>query len=397
MNRRWIVLVLAAFALVAVLAYALRPEPEPVTLATVTRGPLAVTVEEEGRTRVVERYDVSAPVAAWAPRITLDPGDRVQTGETLVALQPTPAAALDPRARAEAEAQVDRARASLEAEQARLQASRASADYAQSESRRLSGLRMDGQVSRSDVERAQSEALRADAELRSARYAVDVAREDLRAAQARLKFAGQSATPDTVAVKAPVDGEVLAVQHESQGVVSAGEPLLTVGNPRSLEVVVEVLSADAVRIRPGMEVRFHRWGGDDALEGRVRRVEPSGFTKISALGVEEQRVRVIADITTPYEDWQGLGDAYRVEAEFILWSAPDVLQVPETAVFRTPDGGRAVYVAVDGVAHQRAVKPGHEGGLQVEVLNGLQAGDQVVLQPGTAVTDGTRVTRLEPQ
>ena len=397
MLRRWIPLALTALVLAAALAYALRPAPVPVSLARVTRGPLAVTVEEEGRTRVVERYDVSAPVAGWAPRIELDPGDRVQAGETLVALQPTPVAALDPRARAEAEAGIQRARAALEADQARLEAAQAAANYARSEYRRLSGLRVDGQVSRSEVERAQADATRAGAELRSARYAVDMAREDLRAARARLEYAGQSDTPDRVPVKAPVDGEVLAVQHESQGVVTAGEPLLTIGNPRSLEVVVDVLSADAVRIHPGMEVRFHRWGGDEPLEGRVRRVEPSGFTKISALGVEEQRVRVIADISAPYEQWQGLGDAYRVEAEFILWSSPEVLQVPGTAVFRTPDDGHAVFVATGGVAHRRSIKTGHAGGLAVEVLKGLQAGEQVVLQPGNEVTDGIRITRLQPR
>ncbi|MDX1608735.1 MAG: efflux RND transporter periplasmic adaptor subunit, partial [Halofilum sp. (in: g-proteobacteria)] len=323
-------------------------------------------------------------------------GDRVSAGEVLVALQPTPAAALDPRARAEARAGVERARAALEAAQARLEAARATADYARAEHQRLQRLLIDERVSRSEAERAAAEARRAEAELESARYAVDVARQELAAAEARLQYAGRTDTPDRIPVTAPVDGRILAVHHESQGVVRAGEPLLAIGNPESLEVVIEVLSADAVRIEPGMAVRFHRWGGDRALEGRVRRVEPSGFTEISALGVEEQRVRVIADITAPFAQWKGLGDAYRVEAEFVLWEGFDVLHIPETAVFRHGDG-RAVFVAVDGVARLRRVETGHLGGLDVEITAGLEPGERVVLQPGDAIEDGTRVGEIAPR
>jgi HlyD family secretion protein len=307
-----------------------------------------------------------------------------------MALRPLPASALDPRARAEAEAALERARAALQAERARLEAARTSARYARATYERLSGLRIDGQVSRNEVERAEAEAERAEAEFESARYAVDVARQEVAAAEARLQYAGRSETPDEVPVEAPVDGQVLAVHHESQGVVAAGEPLLVLGNPASLEVVVEVLSADAVRIEPGMEVRFHRWGGEESLPGRARRVEPSGFTDVSALGVEEQRVRVIAEITAPHSRWRGLGDAYRVEAEFILWSAEDVLQIPSNALFETDDG-YAVYVIVDGIAQRRAVRIGHEGGLDVEIREGLSEGETVVLQPSRAITEGTRV------
>lgn len=395
LSRR-LLLVPVVLVVAGVLWLVLRPAPEPVSLAAAERGPLAVTVEEEGRTRVQERYEVSAPVNGWAPRITLDPGDPVAAGDLLVALEPAPADALDPRSRAEARAGVERARAALEAEQARLEAARATAEYARAEYQRLAALRIDDRVSRSEVERAQAEARRAAAELESARYAVDVARQELAGAEARLRYAGRSETPDSVPVTAPVDGRVLAVQHESQGVVRAGHDLLTVGNPESLEVVVEVLSADAVRIEPGMEVRLHRWGGDAALAARVRRVEPSGFTEVSALGVEEQRVRVIVDITAPYEQWRGLGDAYRVEAEFILWEAPAVLQVPETAVFADGDG-HAVFVVEEDVARRRAIEVGRRGGLAVQVTDGLEAGERVVLQPGDAVADGTRVTRLAPR
>ncbi len=391
--RRHFVPAALGLAVIATVVWLLRPAPEAVSIAVAERGPLAETVEEEGVTRVRERYEITSPVAGWAPRITLDPGDPVGAGDVLVALDPMPAAALDPRARAEASASVERARAALRAERARLEAVRASARYAGAESKRLTALRLDGQVSQSEVERAAAEAERTAAELESARYAVEVAQQELAAAEARLRYAGRNDSPERIPVEAPVDGRILAVQHESRGVVSAGDPLLVIGNPASLEIVIEVLSADAVRIEPGMEVRFHRWGGTEDLPGRVRRVEPSGFTEVSALGVEEQRVRVVADITAPHEQWRGLGDAYRVEAEFILWSADDVLQIPATAVFETEDGN-AVFVIVDGVARQRAVSVGHGGGLDVEIREGLVEGESVVLQPSGAITEGTRVTPM---
>lgn len=391
--RRHFVPAALGVAVIATVVWLLRPAPDPVSIAVAERGPLAETVEEEGVTRVRERYEITSPVAGWAPRITLDPGDPVGAGDVLVALDPMPAAALDPRARAEASASVERARAALRGERARLEAVRASARYAGAESRRLTALRLDGQVSRSEVERAAAEAERSAAELESARYAVEVAQQELAAAEARLQYAGRGDSPERIPVEAPVDGVVLAVQHESRGVVSAGEPLLVIGNPASLEVVIEVLSASAVRIEPGMEVRLHRWGGPDSLPGRVRRVEPAGFTEISALGVEEQRVRVIADITAPHEQWRGLGDAYRVEAEFVLWSADDVLQIPETALFETDDG-YAVYVIADGVARKRDVRVGHEGGLDVEIRKGLAEGEHVVLQPSREISDGTRVVPM---
>jgi HlyD family secretion protein len=400
-ERRYLVPALLALAVLGGIAWLLRPAPIPVSVAVVDRGPLAVTVEEEGYTRVRERYDVSSPVAGWAPRVALDPGDTVAAGQVLMDLHPVPASALDPRARAEAQAAVARAEAALRAEQARLEAARASARFAAAEHQRLAGLRIDGQVSRSEVERAAADAERANAELESVRYAVDVARQEVAAAEARLDYAGRSETPDTVPVRSPESGQVLEVHHESQGVVTAGEPLLVIGNPASLEVVVEVLSADAVRIAPGMEVRFHRWGGDAWLPGRVRRVEPAGFTEVSALGVEEQRVRVIADITAPHSHWRGLGDAYRVEAEFILWSAEDVRRIPATALFETEsatgnaaENGLAVFAIEDGVARRRPVDVGHRGTLDVQIIDGLEAGDRVVLQPSREIRDGTRVTEL---
>lgn len=390
MIRRSLLFVLFALVVAGAVWLAfLRPTPERVSLATAQRGPLAVTVEEEGHTRVRERYEVTAPIAGWTPRIALDAGDAVHSGQTLVTLQPLPAASLDPRTRAEAEVRVERARSALQAEQSRLDAARAVAEHARSDYQRLTNLARNQNVSQRELDQALMEARRAEAELEAARHAVEIARHELDAAQTRLRYAGEHRPGEAVAVSSPIDGRVLALQHESAGVVSAGQPLLTVGNPESLEVVVEVLSDDAVRLEPGMPVRFHAWGGNRPLAGEVRRIEPSGFTEVSALGVEEQRVRVIADfVDSPVE--AGLGDQYRVEAEFILWQDDDVLQIPESALFEV-NGGHAVYVAAGDHAQLRAVTVGRISGLAVQIEDGLQAGERVILQPGKMISDGTAI------
>lgn len=393
MIRRSLLFVLFALVLGGALWLALRPTPERVSLATAERGPLAVTIEEEGHTRVRDRYKVTAPIAGWTPRIELEPGDAVSAGQTLVTLQPVPAASLDPRARAAARAQIERARAALQAEQSRLEAARAVAEHARSDYRRLTNLARNQNVSRRELDQAQMEARRSEAQLEAARQAVEIARHELDVAETRLRYAGQHQPDDPVPVESPIDGRILARHHESAGVVSAGAPLLTIGDPGSLEVVVEVLSEDAVRLDPGMEVRFRRWGGDRPLAGVVRRIEPSGFTEVSALGVEEQRVRVIADFTAVPADLD-LGDQYRVEAEFILWQDDDVLQIPESALFET-NGGYAVFVVEDGLAHRRQVSVGRISGLAVEIQQGLQTGERVILQPGNAIVDGSHVTPFE--
>jgi HlyD family secretion protein len=225
---------------------------------------------------------------------------------------------------------------------------------------------------------------------------VEVARFDLEAAQTALQYsiAGDGGegedTKDIVKLRAPVASRVLAIHHESEGVVVTGEDLLEIGDPAALEVAVDVLSADAVRIRPGGAVELQRWGGEQPLDGVVRIVEPSGFTKISALGVEEQRVWVIADIISPRELWQQLGDGYRVEAHFILWEGEDVLQLPASALFRHADGW-AVFAIRDGRARRVAVQIGHSNGLVTEVLSGITAGEIVIVHPDDRIEDGVRV------
>jgi HlyD family secretion protein len=203
-------------------------------------------------------------------------------------------------------------------------------------------------------------------------------------------FRSSAGASSVLAVVAPVAGRVLAVPHESEGVVQPGQPLIEIGNPATLEVLVEVLSTAAVKIRPGARVLLDRWGGPGTLEGRVRVVEPAGFTKVSALGVEEQRVRVLADIVSPAEQWQSLGDGYRVEAAFVLWEGKDLLLAPTSALFRKGEGW-ALYVAEGGRARLRSVKVGERNGLDARILDGLKAGDQVIAHPDEKIVEGVRV------
>jgi HlyD family secretion protein len=392
-KRRWILLVALLAAVALAIGYAFLPQPVPVEIAKVERGRLAVTVQEEAKTRVVDRYTVSAPVAGIARRVALEVGDRVSRGQALLDIDPAPPPFLDLRLRESAEAKVRAAEASLESakEQARVAAARD--EYARSTFERTAKLHESGFASRDALEAAESEARQARSALGSAESAVNVARSELEAARAGLISATAKAAPgsrERITVRSPVGGSVLAVLHKSEGAVREGEPLLSIGDPRSLEVEADVLSADAVRIRPGSRVLFTRWGGEPALEGKVRSVEPAGFTKISALGVEEQRVLVISDIVSPRETWARLGDGYRLEASFILWEGEGVLQVPAASLFRHGEGW-AAFVADGGRARLRQVQVGHRSGQGAQVLSGLTEGSPVIVHPNEEIRDGSRI------
>ena len=323
-------------------------------------------------------------------------GDAVALGETLATLGPLRPSVLDPRARAAAEARVAAARAGLARAAAAMRQVEAEAELAAEEFRRREDMLARELISRSEFDQARSRMNAMVAARAAAGAAVEVARFDFEAALAALRYSAAEdgdAPVETVPVRSPVDGRVLKVLQESAGVVAAGQPLLEVGDPRRLEVEVEVLSRDAVRIELGGRVLFERWGGSGTLEGAVRTIEPTGFTKISALGVEEQRVRVIADIGSPPEGWQRLGDGYRVEAKFIVWERADALTVPASALFRRDDGW-AVFVVEEGRARLRPVRLGPGSGLLTEVLEGVSAGDAVIVHPDDAVDDGVRVKRF---
>jgi HlyD family secretion protein len=392
-RRRNFGLMAMAAALLVALVWGFWPRPVLVEVASATRGPLQVTVEEEGYTRVKDRFVISAPVAGFLRRSKLDAGDALGQGQTVAVLEPLRSEVLDPRSRARAEAQIAAAQAALKAAEEKVAAARAEAKFARDEFARKQKLRASETISQTLLEEAETRARQTAAEEQSAKFNVEVARYDLEAARTALRYSladDGAARAVTVELKAPVDSRVLRVTHESEGVVAAGENLLEIGDPTRLEVAVDVLSEDAVRIRPQTRVLFHRWGGDTLLEGVVRTVEPSGFTKISALGVEEQRVWVISDLVSPPETWRFLGDGYRVEASFILWQGLDVLQVPASALFRH-DGAWAIFAVENGHARRRRVEIGHRNGLSAEIISGLQPGARLITHPDDRIEDGVRV------
>lgn len=391
--RRWIVVILITAGVISAIAYGFLPKPVPVDLVKVSRGPFRVTVEEEGKTSVKDRFVLSAPVAGFKRRIKLDVGDRVPKGQTLVEIEPLKSTLLDPRTRAAAEAAVSSAEASLKVEEERVKAATADTEYAAKNFERIKKLFEGGYVARDALEQAEAGAKRTEANLLSAKAAVKVARSELDRALTALRH---SAAEDTraqgkiVMIQAPVNGSILKIYRESEGVVQSGEPLIDIGDPEKLEVKVEVLSADAVKIRPGTPVLFERWGGPSTLSGKVRVVEPAGFTKISSLGVEEQRVSVIVDILSSFKGEQRLGDGYRLEASFIIWEGQDVLQVPASALFRRQDGW-AVFVVKKNEAFKREVRVGQRTGLAAQILSGLSEGEEVISHPDNSIQEGTRI------
>jgi HlyD family secretion protein len=391
--RRRIIWLALALLIIAALVYGFSPQPRLVDIAKATRGPMQVSVEEEGKTRVIDRYDISAPVAGMTCRVDLDVGDPVEKGQALITINPLESQALDPRSRAEAEARIAAAASALHAAEQNVKSARAEKDLAEKELSRIRPLFEKGHVSQGQLDQAAATVQTTRAASRSAQFTVDVARHELEAARTALSYTGVSGqdNPDAnVQVRSPINGRLLAIHQECEGVVAAGQPLLVVGDTRSLEVETDVLSADAVKIKPGMRVEFHRWGGEKPLQGKVRTVEPVGFTKISALGVEEQRVLVISDITSEPVQWESLGDGYRVEAEFILWQSDDVLQIPASALFRFNDGW-ALFVMQNAKAIRREVKVGQRNGLSAEILEGLTEGEIVITHPDNTIEDGVAV------
>jgi len=383
---------LAGAAIVFAIGVALRPQPVPADFATVGHGSLMVTIDEEGETRVRDRFVVSAPVSGRVLRIGLEPGDPVRRGETVIAsVQPALPPLLDRRARDEAEARVSAAQAAIDRARATRDRAQIERDLAWADVKRQRELDQGGLVSQERLESVQTGARALDEALRAAESGVRAAEYELQAARAALTdTAGRRDTGPPVAVRAPVTGVVLRRLRESEAIVPAGEPLVELGDPQNLEVVADLLSTDAVRVPAGGRVLIEGWGGDRTLHGLVRRVEPSGFTKVSALGVEEQRVNVLVDFEDPAAAWQALGDGYRVEIRVILWERDDVLKVATNSLFRVGDQW-AVYVVEDGRARRRSVRVGQRNGLEAEILSGLEAGEQIILHPGDLVQDGAAV------
>jgi HlyD family secretion protein len=402
--------------LLAFMVYAFRPQPVPVDFADVTRGRLTVTIDEEGETRVRDVFVLSAPVAGRTRRIEVEVGDPVTAGETVVAeIEPVDPTLLDARSKTEAEAAVRAAEAELE--------------FASRERSRQQRLGERGVTSARDLDAAEKAFRTARANLENVKAALVARTARTRAAGGTRDEASDAAACSVcIPVYAPVSGRVLRVVRESAGVVAPGEALVEIGDPKDLEIVVDLLSADAVRVEPGQEVWIEQWGGGERLHGKVRRVEPYGFTKVSALGIEEQRVNVIVEFADAPEKWQRLGHGYRVETRVVLWNGDDVIKLPLSALFRASDGAGAaqgtsedtrgvgaaggpaagavgdsaaaravaaadwaVFVDEKGKARLRNVTRGHHNGLEVEITRGLEPGERVVLHPSDRVQDGVGV------
>lgn len=383
---------LVAGAIVTVLVViAAWPSARLVDSGRAARGPVRATIEAEGRTRLRDRYVIAAPMAAMARRLQFEPGDAIAAGQVLVTLDPVTAPTLDTRSRAEAVARLAAARARLAAAREQTRAAEAESAHLRAEAERMASLLQQKLVAAADAEHAATVSLRAEREAASAKFQEATARHEVTAAEVVLARGSRDRPGDAaLELAAPVGGVVLRRHYESARPVQAGEALLEIGDPAAMEVEVDVLSADAVRLREGMRVELLRWGGAPPLAGRVRRVEPGGFTKFSALGVEEQRVWVMVELTSPRAEWANLGEAYRVNARFILREAGDALRVPSSAVFRHGDG--AAVFRIDGSrARLATVVAGLEGEGWVQVEDGLAAGDRVVLHPDRELEDGQRV------
>ncbi|MEQ9643349.1 MAG: HlyD family efflux transporter periplasmic adaptor subunit [Alphaproteobacteria bacterium] len=382
----------AVATVAAALIYAFRPQPVLVDLGEVTRGPLAETVREEGYTRVREVYMVSAPVAGRLLRLDREVGDAVAAGITpLARIRPTDPAFLDVRSQSEAEAGVRGAEANLALARAEVGRARAQVTFAAAELARARELMQRGTISSQTLERRQLELDTANAVEATARASVRARLAELEQVRARLiaPSGGNGPGAGAVEVTAPVDGRVLRLIQESETVVAAGAPLLELGDPRDLEIVAELLSTDAVRLAAGAAVRIFDWGGPATLGGRIRRIEPFGFKKISALGIEEQRVNVLIDFTEAPPE--ALGHGYRVEIEAVAWAGAAVARIPLAALFRVGSEWAAFAVDDDGRARLRSLRIGHQGAAEAELLDGLADGDKVVLHPDERIADGTWV------
>ena len=382
--------------LVALIVVGLWPRAVPVEAGAVTRGPLVVTVDEEGMTRVKNRYVVSAPVAGQLRRIDWKAGANVEAGKTVLAtLEASGADFLDARSQAQAEARVRTAEAARDAARAQRERAAAAAKMFTADLGRLKQLFAQKVVSAQEFDAAQMRASTTQQDERAAEFAFKVAEFELQQAQALLSrgTSADTTAAEPMVITSPVSGRILRVLQESARIVPGGFPLLEVGDPTDLEVRIEVLSRDGVAIVPGARVMLELWGGSAPLAARVRHVEPSAFTKISALGVEEQRVYVIADFTDAFERRSTLGDNYRVEARIVAWENADALRAPAGALFQR-GGDWQSFVVEGGRARLRALKVGRGNGVQTEILGGVPEGARVIVYPGDKVADGTRVAPL---
>lgn len=372
-------------AVLALLVWMLRPTPVQVELVAATDGALELTVRDDGETRVRDRYVVTAPVPGYLTRLSLQEGQPVKAGTEIAHLDVLP---IDARARAQATAALEGARDHQRTAGATLVQSREALAQARRDATRVGELVRAGATSREALEQAELNVALRSKETEAADFRAQAAAHDVEAAKAALLAEdGGDGHARHLVIRSPAAGKILRIPQESARVVAAGEPLMEIGDPSKLEITTDLVSTDAVKVRPGQPIIVEGWGGEHPLRGRVRLVEPSGFTKVSALGIEEQRVNVVGDLLETAE-W--LGDRYRVQVRIVIWQADRVLKVPWSALVREGDGWR-VYVAESGRARARAVTVGRQGEFEVQILDGLRAGEVVVRHPTDQVVDGVRI------
>lgn len=386
--KKWRSAILAVAVLAGVLWFLFAPSPIKVELAKATQGPMQVSINNQGQIRAHDKYIVAAPVAAELERIVLRDGDRVKKGQVLAILRQLP---LDARQQQEALARLDSAKALLQEAYARVQQTYTDMQLARKERMRIEGLVHSGFVSSQAMDRAISAEKSSSDEWRAAQSRRQAAAADVRnASSALIAFQKKPEHGDSQQIRltSPADGYALKVHETSARTVAAGTPLITIGDTGKYEAVVDVLSTDAVSITPGNLVLINGWGGAATLRARVRAVEPLAFTKISALGVEEQRVNVIADLV----DAPGpLGDGYRIEARIVIWSAQDIIKVPGSSLFRVGDAWH-VFIVRNGRAREREVRTGRRNQDETQILSGLARDDIIIRYPGNQISDGVRVT-----
>ncbi len=393
-NKRIVIWGVIISLVVAFVALSFVPRPVMVDLVEVAPGPLMVTLNEEGETRVHDVYTLSAPVAGRVQRIDWHVGDPVTAAETVLALiEPGDPSFLDPRSEAQARAAIQAAEAARDLAAASVKDAEAQHEFARAELAKKQELVAEGSVSQRDLDTAERDYKARHAGLDTARAALAMRIYELELARAQLVSPVETQTSDVacacIPISAPVSGTILTIADKSERVVREGETLLRIGDPRDLEIVVDYLSMDAVKIEAGQRVIIDNWGGPEPLEGRVRRVEPFGFLKISALGIEEQRVNVVIDFVNE-QGWERLGHGYQVESQVVLWENEAVLAVPLTALFRVGDGW-ALFVEEAGRARLREVDTGQRNGIVAEIRGGLVTGERVIAHPSDRITDGVRI------
>lgn len=401
LKSRTSVIAAAGAVILIFMLYAFWPRAMNVDLGAAAREPMTVTINEEAKTRVRDAYVVSTPVAGRLLRVEVEPGDAVEAGTTVIArLTPTNPAVLDIRTEEQARAAVEAAEAALLLARAEMRRAAADRDYARSDVERKRQLRETDTVSQAALDQAERAWRSADAALDTARAGVSMREADLENARAMLMTPSEaedktmSTNPhprESVPLRAPISGRILRVMQESETVVPAGAPILEIGDPLGdLEIVAELLSTDAVKVSPGDRVIIEKWGGEPPLEGVVEKIEPWGFTKFSALGVEEQRVNTIINFTGEEAMRKRLGHGFRVEVKVVIWEDENALTIPSSAIFREGDQW-AVFKVQNGRARLTEIEIGRNNGVEADIVSGLSEGDQIILYPGSRVSDGARV------